>query len=86
MGFPYAYIQQHPSFCMHDTETRDMLADLVWLNAVIATELIQITENSRNPPQIRLLREVVLQNTMHFARPRLLLRKYRPDDACPTSR
>lgn len=31
---------------MHDTETRDMLADLVWLNAVIATELIQITENS----------------------------------------
>lgn len=29
-----------------DPETRAMLADLVWLNAVIATELIQITENT----------------------------------------
>ena len=31
---------------MHDPETKEMLADLIWLNAVIATELIQITENS----------------------------------------
>jgi hypothetical protein len=31
---------------MQDTDTREMLADLVWLNAVIATELIQITENT----------------------------------------
>ena len=31
---------------MQDTETKEMLADLVWLNAVIATELIQITENT----------------------------------------
>ncbi|MDP3563744.1 MAG: hypothetical protein Q8R70_04575 [Methanoregula sp.] len=31
---------------MQDPETKEMLADLVWLNAVIATELIQITENS----------------------------------------
>ncbi|MDD1710585.1 MAG: hypothetical protein LUQ37_06745 [Methanoregulaceae archaeon] len=30
---------------MDDEETRTMLKDLVWLNAVIATELIQITEN-----------------------------------------
>jgi hypothetical protein len=40
---------------MHDNETREMLADLIWLNAVIATELIQITENSsailrKSPP------------------------------------
>ncbi|MGA2917406.1 hypothetical protein [Methanoregula sp.] len=31
---------------MQDKETKEMLADLIWLNAVIATELIQITENS----------------------------------------
>ena len=31
---------------MQDKETREMLADMVWLNAVIATELIQITENT----------------------------------------
>jgi hypothetical protein len=31
---------------MDQQETREMLADLIWLNAVIATELIQITENT----------------------------------------
>ena len=35
-------------------ETREMLADLIWLNALIATELIQVTENTsailRNAP------------------------------------
>jgi hypothetical protein len=31
---------------MQDMETKEMLADLVWLNALIATELIQITENT----------------------------------------
>jgi hypothetical protein len=31
---------------MQEHETKEMLADLVWLNAVIATELIQITENT----------------------------------------
>ena len=30
---------------MEREETRAMLADLIWLNAVIATELIQVTEN-----------------------------------------
>jgi hypothetical protein len=40
---------------MQDTEIKEMLADLVWLNAVIATELIQITENTsailrKSPP------------------------------------
>ena len=40
---------------MQDEETREMLADLIWLNAVIATELIQITENTsailrKSPP------------------------------------
>jgi hypothetical protein len=30
---------------MDNEETRAMFADLIWLNAVIATELIQITEN-----------------------------------------
>jgi hypothetical protein len=32
---------------MHqDDELKGMLRDLLWLNAVIATELIQITENT----------------------------------------
>jgi hypothetical protein len=30
---------------MYAEEERELLRDLVWLNAVIATELIQITEN-----------------------------------------
>jgi len=39
---------------MQDKETQEMLADLIWLNALIATELIQVTENTstilRNSP------------------------------------
>jgi hypothetical protein len=40
---------------MQDKEIKEMLADLIWLNALIATELIQITENSssilrKSPP------------------------------------
>lgn len=40
---------------MNHEETETLLKDLVWLNAVIATELIQITENTsailrKSPP------------------------------------
>ena len=40
---------------MESDKTEEMLKDLLWLNAVIATELIQITENSsallrKSPP------------------------------------
>jgi hypothetical protein len=39
---------------MKTDETKEMLADLIWLNALIATELIQVTENTsailRNAP------------------------------------
>jgi hypothetical protein len=31
---------------MTDEETKSMLKDLIWLNALIATELIQVTENT----------------------------------------
>ncbi|MFA5221022.1 MAG: hypothetical protein WC391_01890 [Methanoregula sp.] len=31
---------------MQSEETKEMLADLVWLNALIATELLQVTENT----------------------------------------
>lgn len=40
-----------------DNEEMEMLADLIWLQALIATELIQITENTSSilrkspPPQ-----------------------------------
>lgn len=47
---------------MQDVEIKEMLADMVWLNAVIATELIQITENSsailrKSPPPASCLTE-----------------------------
>ena len=40
---------------METEETKEMLADLIWLNALIATELIQVTENTsailrKSPP------------------------------------
>jgi len=46
---------------MYAEEERELLRDLVWLNAVIATELIQITENVssilRNAPPPESCRE-----------------------------
>ena len=47
---------------MENDENRQMLADLIWLNAVIATELIQITENTsailrKSPPPASCLRD-----------------------------
>jgi hypothetical protein len=47
---------------MHDQEIQEMLADLIWLNALIATELIQVTENSsailrKSPPPASCLQE-----------------------------
>jgi len=64
---------------MQDPETKEMLADLIWLNAVIATELIQITENSSAilrkcpPPEQCLAEHQELKKTaLHMAE------KYRP--------
>jgi hypothetical protein len=64
---------------MQDQETKEMLADLIWLNALIATELIQITENSssilRNspPPQSCIEEHHALRKTAL-----LIAEKYRP--------
>lgn len=64
---------------MQDKETKDMLADLIWLNAVIATELIQITENSSSilrkssPPASCLAEHHALRNTALA-----MAEKYRP--------
>ena len=64
---------------MQDSETKEMLADLIWLNAVIATELIQITENTSSilrkspPPESCLAEHHELKKTaLHMAE------KYRP--------
>jgi hypothetical protein len=65
---------------MHqDTETKEMLADLIWLNAVIATELIQITENSsailrKSPPPASCLTEHQALRSTALA----MAEKYRP--------
>ncbi|MFA5331298.1 MAG: hypothetical protein WC342_02860 [Methanoregula sp.] len=47
---------------MEDKEIKEMLGDLIWLNAVIATELIQITENTsailrKSPPPETCIRD-----------------------------
>jgi hypothetical protein len=56
-----------------------MLADLIWLNALIATELIQVTENSSAilrkslPPESCLREHQALRETALF-----MAEKYRP--------
>jgi len=46
---------------MYSEEEKELLHDLIWLNAVIATELIQVTENVssilRNAPPPESCRE-----------------------------
>jgi len=64
---------------MQDNETKEMLADLVWLNAVIATELIQITENTsailrKSSPPATCLKEHHELRTTALA----MAEKYRP--------
>ncbi len=55
---------------MQDLEIKDMLADLIWLNALIATELIQVTENTSAilrkspPPENCLLEHAALRRTV----------------------
>jgi hypothetical protein len=64
---------------MQDQEIKEMLADLIWLNALIATELIQVTENSsvilrKSPPPTSCLKEhKALRETALF-----MAEKYRP--------
>jgi len=64
---------------MQDQVLKDMLADLIWLNALIATELIQVTENSsailrKSPPPESCLQEHhALRKTALF-----MAEKYRP--------
>ena len=64
---------------MQDTEIKEMLADLLWLNAVIATELIQITENTSTilrkspPPASCLVEHHALRETALS-----MAEKYRP--------
>jgi hypothetical protein len=64
---------------MQDKDTKEMLADLVWLNAVIATELIQITENTSailrksSPPASCLAEHRALRETALA-----MAEKYRP--------
>ncbi|HII98641.1 MAG TPA: hypothetical protein HA272_05150 [Methanoregula sp.] len=64
---------------MQDKDTKEMLADLLWLNAVIATELIQITENTSQilrkspPPESCLVEHHELRKTALA-----MAEKYRP--------
>lgn len=58
---------------------KEMLADLIWLNTLIATELIQITENSSSilrqspPPETCLQEHHALRETAL-----VIAEKYRP--------
>ncbi len=63
-----------------EVEIRDMLQDLLWLNALIATEVIQITENTstilrQSPPPARCLEEHQALRTVALA----IAEKYRKD-------
>jgi hypothetical protein len=64
---------------MQDKEIKEMLADLIWLNSLIATELIQITENSSSilrkspPPESCLAEHHALRETALS-----MAEKYRP--------
>jgi hypothetical protein len=64
---------------MNESEIKEMLADLIWLNALIATELIQVTENTSAilrkspPPQSCLDEHNALRDTALS-----MAEKYRP--------
>ena len=70
------YIQIYPM----EPELQSMLRDLVWLNALIATELIQVTENTsailrKSPPP-----ESCIQEHRHLRKVALeIAERYRPD-------
>ena len=65
---------------MNEPEIKEMLADLIWLNALIATELIQVTENTSAilrkspPPQSCLAEHHALRRTALS-----MAEKYRPE-------
>jgi len=65
---------------MQDMEIKEMLADLIWLNALIATELIQVTENTSAilrkspPPKSCLVEHAELRKTAL-----LIARRYSQD-------
>lgn len=67
-----------------DSDEKEMLKDLIWLNAVIATELIQITENTSQilrkeaPPASCLTDHQALRETAIE-----MVEKYRPGTALP---
>jgi hypothetical protein len=62
-----------------DNEIKEMLADLIWLDALIATELIQVTENTsailrKSPPPESCLAEHQALRSTALA----MAEKYRP--------
>jgi hypothetical protein len=74
------FISRHNEvFIMQDKEIKEMLADLVWLNALIATELIQVTENTSAilrkspPPESCMMEHTALRSTALQ-----MAEKYRP--------
>jgi len=67
---------------MENDEIHQMLADLIWLNAVIATELIQVTENTsgilrKAPPPESCIRDHNALKSTALA----IARKYSADSA-----
>ncbi|MDH7592803.1 MAG: hypothetical protein QHG99_00395 [Methanomicrobiales archaeon] len=63
-------------------ELREMLSDLLWLNALLATELVQVTENTssilrRGPVPVSCLEEHQVLREIALA----IAEKYRQSDA-----
>ncbi len=68
-----------------EPETHEMLRDLLWLNAVIATEIIQMTENTsallhKSSPPARCLEEHQSLRAVALA----IAEKYRKEDCLRT--
>ena len=66
----------------NDMEIGEMLRDLLWLNAVIATEIIQLTENTsalvhKASPPMRCLEEHQALRAVALA----IAEKYRKEDS-----
>jgi len=67
---------------MEDHELKQMMSDLIWLNALIATELIQVTENTsailrKSPPPESCLRDHQELRSTALA----IAQRYNPDTA-----
>jgi len=72
------YCPHNDVICMQDPEIKEMLADLIWLNALIATELIQVTRTVFDPQEITTPQTCLMEHNALRETALSLAEKYRP--------